>query len=394
MAEVVPARSVQKLFMRAQGLHEDPRRRLTTASLARAIHQLGYLQVDSINVVERAHHLTLGARFDDYSPRVLARLTEERRGLFEHWTHDASLVPIAFFCHWKHRFESWKAVMAARPRWKKRLGPDPDGTLARVRDRIAKEGPLQSRDFESRHKGGGWWDWKPEKTALEYLWRSGELGIRGRDNFAKIYDLMERIHPEEHCSDAPESWETRNWLCREALERLVIATPGEIARFFEGLSPSEARAWCADALAAEEIVPVQIADAGSGRPWKAYAVSDWRKRLDRAGEAPRRIRLLTPFDPILRDRRRLHRVFGFDYRIETFVPAARREYGYYVMPILEGGRFKGRFEPKLHRSAGVLEVKGIWWEPGVEQTANRMRAFERSLERLAGQIGAQSIEIS
>jgi uncharacterized protein YcaQ len=393
MPDRVPARSLQKLFMQAQGLHDDPRRRLTTASLARTINQLGYLQVDSINVVERAHHLSLGARFDDYSEQVLVRLTEEKRGLFEHWTHDASLIPVSSFGHWKHRFAAWKAKMATRPNWMERLGPDPDAAIARVRDRITKEGPLQSRDFESDHKSSGWWNWKPEKSALEFLWRSGELGVSGRENFAKAYDLMERIHPDECKEPIPDLEETRDWLCREALERLVIATPGEIARYFEGLSPKEAGAWCKEALAEERIVELEVADAGEGRPWKAVALPEWRRRLDRVGLAPRRMRLLTPFDPILRDRRRLQRVFGFEYRIETFIPAAKRQYGYYVMPILEGGRFVGRLDPKFHRDRGVLEVRGVWWEPGIAATAARKSRLEGALGRLARQVGAEDIAL-
>src|SRR5262249_27009011 len=152
--------------------------------------------------VERAHHLILGARLDGYRPEMLDRLAFERRTLFEHWTHDAAYIPVSLFPHWKLRFERRKQEMRRKRWYKRRLGSDPERTLPRGHARIVREGALRARDFERGpdRPATGWWDWTPEKTALEVLWHSGRLAIAGRDRFDKVYDLIERVFPEDHAA--------------------------------------------------------------------------------------------------------------------------------------------------------------------------------------------------
>ena len=195
-----------------------------------------------------------------------------------------------------------------------------------------------TRDFEDtrgEEADRTWWGWKPEKAALEYLWRTGEAAVAGRVNFHKIYDLAERVLPEAHAAPRPGEDEHLDWACGTALDRLGVATAEEVASFWRAVPLDRARAWCARAAAAGEIeaVRVEVVD-GSSR--NAYAVPDWESRAAALPPAPSRIRLLSPFDPILRDRRRTLRLFGFDYRLEAFVPAPKRQYVYYVLPILEG----------------------------------------------------------
>ncbi len=391
----VPTATARRLLLGAQGLLDDPRRKATPDALYALIEQLGFVQIDSINVVERAQHLTLAARMQGYQPRLLERLVERQRRLFEHWTHDASAIPTPWYPYWKIRFERYRRRVLEHPWWMARIGPEPETVIGRVRERIVREGPLMTRDFEGERAGEqGWWGWKPQKAALEYLWRTGELAIAGRSSFHKVYDLAERVLPAEHAAPRPSDAEHLDWACRTALERLGVASPDEIARFWAAVSLEEARAWCAEAAARGEIVPVQVEAADGSKPRASYAVPDWEPRAAALPPAPPRIRLLAPFDPILRDRKRTLRLFDFDYRFEAFVPGQHRRHGYYVLPILEGERLIGRLDPKLHREQGLLEVKGLWWEPKVRETQGRRAALEAALDRLAKQTGAERWVIS
>ncbi|HXZ86746.1 MAG TPA: crosslink repair DNA glycosylase YcaQ family protein [Myxococcota bacterium] len=396
MLQHVPAEAARRLLLSGQGLLGDPERRASTASVARLVEQLGFVQVDSIHRVERAHHLILGARLDHYRPELLDRLAFRERALFEHWTHAAAYIPIALFPHWKPRFAARAQEMRRRPWYKRRLGAQPERTIARVLARVAREGPLRAADFERRadRPSTGWWDWTPEKTALEVLWFTGRLAIAGRDGFEKIYDLVERVLPDAHAAPAPTSAKQVEWACSSALERLGAATRGELVEFWRAVKPGEAAAWCRRAVSEGRAVSVALGSARGGKPLAGVALPDWETRARRAPEPPDALRLLAPFDPILRDRERAARLFDFDYQFEAYVPAPKRRYGYYVLPILERDRFVGRLDPRHDRARGALVVEGLWWEPRVRATKARRRALERALEKLARRIGARSVELS
>jgi hypothetical protein len=261
-----------------------------------------------------------------------------------------------------------------------------------VLERIRAEGPLGSADFEHPEKRGPWWGWKPQKAALDYLWRIGELAIAGRVNFHKRYDLPERVLPEAHARPEPSREEHIEWACATAAERLQVFTARELAAFWDVLDAEEARDWCAEADRRGRIVSMEVESFDGSAPQKAFVLSGWEQRLRPREEAPEGLRPLCPFDPVVRDRARCLRRFGFDYRFEGFVPEAKRRYGYYILPILEGTRLVGRLDPKFHRERGVLEVRGLWWEEGVRPTKARMRALEASLARLASFVGAEDIQ--
>jgi hypothetical protein len=378
----------RRLLLAGQGLLDDPRRRATAGAVYELVERMGFVQVDSINVVARAHHLTLAARLDGYRPRLLERLLERERTLFEHWTHDAAIIPTAWYPFWRYRFARARQKIFANRWWMERLGGDPDGTAAAVLERVRREGPLMARDWERgepRPTGAGasWWGWTREKAALEFLWFTGELAIARRVQFHKVYDLAERVLPQAHAAPQPPPEEQLDWTCRTALERLGTATPRELAAFWHDVPAAEAAAWCERAVAMGEVVPVLVEAVDGSWPAPAYAFADWEARAAAAPPAPRRLRLLSPFDPILHDRRRTQRLFGFDYRLEVFVPAGKRRHGYYVLPILEGDRLVGRLDPKLHRERGLLEVRGLWWEPGMRAGRGRRAGLEAAVARLA-----------
>ena len=397
MNEAMPtirAEHARLLFLGAQGLLTNPGRRASRQTLQNVIEQMGFVQIDSINVVERAHHLTLASRLDYYRHEHFAHLLEKDRSLFEHWTHDASAIPTKWFAHWKPRFARDRERIRLNAWWRQRIGGKPDKVLDQVRERIAREGPLRSQDFEPASPGAasGWWEWKPQKAALEFLWLTGELMVARRENFQKVYDLTERVLPEHHARAQPTEQEHVEWACDTALERLVIATPKEIADFWHTITPAQAKQWCDDAARVRRIEPVAVQSFAGGKERASFALIDWEQRLRKLPDPPERMRLLCPFDPVLRDRARLQRLFGFDYRFEAFVPAPRRQYGYYVLPILEGDRLVGRLDPKLHRARGVLEIRRVFWEPCVKVTRSRRSELLEAVTRLARVIGASQIE--
>ncbi|OLP58682.1 hypothetical protein BJF93_17795 [Xaviernesmea oryzae] len=366
------------VFLSRQGLADPPGRRLGRLDLLSLVDRLGFVQVDSIQTVERAHHQILFSRAQTYRREDLVHLLERERGLFEHWTHDAALIPMRFYPVWKHRFRRRAPILLERwRRWR------PEGFEEAVEGtyrRIVEEGALLSRDFEAPgHQGGGWWNWHPSKTALEFLWQTGRIAISRRDNFQKVYDLSERVIPQAHFEAEISETDFIDWCCREALSRLGFATSGEIAAFWDLVSPQEAKAWVE--AHRSELVPVQ-AECVDGTARAAFALTDLETSLESLAPMPPRLRVLSPFDPVLRDRARAERLFGFFYRIEVFVPEAKRQYGYYVFPLMEGDRLVGRIDMKANRKQGTLEVKRLWWEPALRASAGRMERLEAELQRL------------
>lgn len=384
------APQARRLLLAGSALLGDP----PAGGLEGLVRQLGYVQMDSINVLERAHHLILGCRARGYAPEKLERLLRRRR-LFEHWTHDAAAIPLAWYPNWHLRFIRSRDRILANAWWRERVGDRVEELLGEVLERIRAEGPLRSADFEHPRRGGAgaWWGWKPQKAALEFLWHTGALAVAGRVNFHKVYDLAERVFPEAHALPPPDPDGHRDWACATALERLGVATPRELAAFWDALEPGEAAAWCAAALAEGRIGKVEVEDLAGGAPKPAFAVPDWRERLAALPEPGPGMKLLCPFDPILRDRARTLRLFGFDYRFEAFTPEARRQFGYYVLPVLEGDQLVARLDAKFHREQGLLVVKGLWWEPGVRPTKVRLRRLDSAVEDLAARIGAEAFEV-
>ncbi|HSR66435.1 MAG TPA: crosslink repair DNA glycosylase YcaQ family protein [Acidobacteriota bacterium] len=393
MAEKMTALAARRLLMGGQGLLSSPERRVGPRTLYNQIERMGFVQVDTISAAVRAHHHILLTRFDGYRRGLLKGLLEKERSLFEHWTHDASIIPSRWLDHWKVRFQRYRKA-PRRAWWHKRMGPQPERVMEHVRRRIEEEGPLLSRDFERAQElphDEVWWGWKPEKTALEHLWRCGELAVCRRIRFQKVYDLSHRVFPHLPRLDVPSRDRHAEWACCSALDRLGTATPGELAAFWDALDAVQARRWSQRALRQRRIVEVDVESEDGSPARRSLAWPDWKRRLGALPSPPRRVRLLSPFDPVIRDRDRCRRLFGFDYRFEAFVPAAKRRHGYYVLPILRGDRLIGRLDAKLHRDQGRLQVKGLWWEEGVSLTPGVTAGLEEALLRMAALEGADKV---
>src|SRR5436853_3959115 len=339
----IPNRDARRLWLDAQGLALPPTGPLDVLAI---IRRLGFVQLDTIQVVARAHHHIIWSRNQHYREPVLDRLLRGRR-VFEHFTHDASVIPMDFYPCWRRRVGQMEEKVRG---WEWHRGMLDEAGRAGLLARIAAEGPLSTKAFDTRVAGKReMWRRPPHKLALDYLWYAGELSTSHREGFTKVYDLTERVVPEpvrrEHL---PEEAQV-DWLCRAALERLAFGTEGDIQRFWAAASPAEVRDWAHRHRDELRVVEIEGADGGWRR---ALAFADIEERLRSAPAPTSRLRLLNPFDPVVRDRGRLERLFGFDYRIEIFVPAAKRRWGYYVYPLLEGDRFVGRIEVKAERSAG------------------------------------------
>ena len=379
----------RRLFLHRHALSEVPAGKPDATEIMALIERLGFVQVDSINTVERAHHMILFARSPGYRPAQLRPLLEDSRELFEHWTHDASLIPTAFFPHWQLRFARDRERLVEKWRnWRD------DAYLAKfdeVLAQVANHGPVTSSDVgEGEERGkGGWWEWHPSKTALEYLWRTGALSVSRRDGFQKVYDLTERVHPEI-CLHRPSPEDSIDWACNAAMDRLGFATSGEVAAFFAAVRPDEAREWCRAALAQGSLLEIEV-EGADGALRRSFARPDVLEAAQAAPELPGRVRILSPFDPALRDRNRTERLFGYFYRIEVFTPEPKRIYGYYTFPLLEGARLIGRLDARAERSSGTLQVRAVWPERGVQLSPARVARIEAELERLRRFSGCDSV---
>lgn len=375
--------TARRLWLDAQGLARTPTGALDVMG---TIRKLGFVQLDSIQVVARAHHHILWSRNQTYREPMLDRLLARDRSVFEHFTHDASVIPMEFLPMWQRQFRRKKEQLQS-PGWLKRL---PDRTAREaIKARIRDEGALSTHAFDSKIAGAReMWSRPPHKIALDYMWYTGELATCHRVNFTKYYDLGERVFPPHLREAAVEDRDQIDWLCQAALQRMGFATPGDIQRFWDAVSGDEVRGWLQRSRS--QLCPVQV-ETAEGQWRSAVAPAGIADRLAALEPPTSRLRILNPFDPVIRDRNRLSRLFGFDYRVEMFVPAARRIWGYYVYPLLEGPRFVGRLEVKADRKASVLTVLNLWPEAGVTWTAARNAKLEAELERMRRFAGVDEV---
>ena len=375
---VIPNAKARHIFLAKHGLVTAPVGVGKGTDLQEVVNDLGFVQLDSVNTFARAHDLIMWSRRQQYRPTHLSNLLTKDRGVFEHWTHDASAISMDHFVHWRLKFARDAAWLESR--WKEWRRDDFTKKIDEVLRHIDGNGCCTSGDVgtdEERGKGG-WWDWHPSKTALEYLWRSGQVSVVRRENFTKIYDLTERVIPPEHLNARLAEPDTVDWACGFALDKLGFATSGEIAAFFALVTPVEARAWCKAALADGRVIEVDVAGV-DGKLRRSFARPDVHDL--NLPDLSQRVRIMSPFDPALRDRKRAERLFGFHYRIEIFVPAPKRQYGYYVFPVMEGDQLIGRIDMK--RQGVTLVVTAFWPEPSVRMGAGRIKRLQSEIGRAA-----------
>ncbi len=338
---------------------------------------MGVLQIDSISVVARSPYLVLWSRLGSYEPRWLDELLAEG-ALFEYWSHAACFIPIEDYGLYRRLMleegEKTVAWMQAHP-----------DALQHVMGHVRESGAVRSAEFARRDgKAGGWWEWKPEKRALEHLFAAGELMISRRENFHRVYDLRERVlkHalPGWEDSLAPMEQEVRWALALKAVRALGVAAARWVPDYFR--TPKKGVAALLEELADEgALLRAAIEDE------PAYVHPDnagMAEKILSGGSRSSVTTLLSPFDPVVWDRARALDLFGFEYRIEVYTPAARRRYGYYSLPILHQGALVGRLDAKAHRKQGLFEVKAIHLEPGVQISDELLTGIAGALLRCAG----------
>lgn len=344
----------RRLTLAAQGFDRPRPRRVAGRDLARAIQRLGLVQLDFVNVVVPAHYQVLFSRLGPYR-RALLHETVYRRGAFtEQWAHEASIVPMDAWPLLRHRRDTHRVRPWGFERF---LARDP-GYVRRVLAAVRRHGALTAADLPPpagvarRIRGDAWVGTVPRAT-LEALFGRGKLAVTDRrPNFARVYDLAERVIPAEHHERRVESDEARRELLRRAARALGVATAGDLADYYR-MSPREARPRIAELVEEGTLEEVRVAR--------------WRKPafVTAGARAPRVIAaaaLLSPFDPVIWHRPRAERLFDFDYRLEIYTPAAQRRWGYYVLPFLLGERIVARVDLKADRAAGRLLVPAAYRE--------------------------------
>lgn len=373
----ITPRAARHIQLATLGLDRPLRRRARKKDVIAAIRAMHILQIDTIHVVARSPYLVLWSRLGDYQPKWLDQHLAEGR-LFEYWAHEASFLPIEDYPLLRHRMidpggMGWKYSHT----WVEKNR----ATMDRVLQVVREQGPVRSADFERLDgKGGTWWGWKPEKRALEMMLTAGHLMVKRRERFQRVYDLRERVLPDWDDARLPDREEAERALALRAAGALGVATARWIADYYRTRPGENARR--VTALAKEGLLLTVHVDG-----WKepVYAHPDNRNLIERAIARrirPRHTTLLSPFDPLVWDRRRALTTFDFDYRLECYTPAPRRIYGYFTLPILHGDRLVGRLDPKAHRSDGVMEIRSIHLEPNAtpdgelaEALAPVLRAF-------------------
>ncbi len=371
----LPAALARRIALAAQGF-ADPRPAgvVDGRQLRRMTSRLTVLQIDSVNVLSRAHYLPAFSRLGPYPRPTLDDLAGRRRELFEYWAHEASLLPVRLHPHLR-----WRMAAAEEHAWGSmvRIQRERPGYVGEVLERVRETGPLKASDLAEPRpdRPGSMWNWHAGKVALEWLFYTGVITTRGRTaGFERVYDLTERVLPATVLQlPTPEPADAVRELVRTASRALGVATERDLRDYFR-LRPPAARAAIAELADAGELLPVEV--AGWGAP--AWLQPEARR--------PRRVRaraLLSPFDSLVWERPRVERVFGFRYRLEIYTPAAQRVHGYYVLPFLLGDRLVARVDLKADRQAGLLRVQAAFAEDDVDR-AEVAVALAAELALMAG----------
>ncbi|MEM7080718.1 MAG: crosslink repair DNA glycosylase YcaQ family protein [Pseudomonadota bacterium] len=340
-------KKIRRIALRHQGLFGKSGFGRGLNAAQKALEHLGYVQIDTISVVERAHHHVLRSRVDNYQRDWLNRLFHKRVA-FEHWAHAAAILPMRDY---RYSLYMKEALRSGRLRFTR----SKDKKLMReILARIRTGGPLRSRDFENPDTArSGWWDWKPAKRALEHLYMQGDLMVTHRDGFEKTYDLTERVLPTEVDTTLPSPAEMAEFLITQNLRSHGLATLKGFTYLRRDSDLRKAAKAAIDAAcAADTLLPCR---APNGQVF--FIEPESFETRTPTGSA--RAHILSPFDSAIIQRERVHSLFDFDYQIECYVPATKRRYGYFALPLLYGDRFVGVLDCKAHRAAGILQGKAL-----------------------------------
>ncbi|MBU1864906.1 MAG: winged helix DNA-binding domain-containing protein [Actinobacteria bacterium] len=370
----------RRMAIAAQGLHRPrPEGKIDARHLRKVMSTIGVLQIDSVNVVARAHRLTLFSRLGNYDPDLLQRVFVDRRELFEYWAHEASLVPMDDWPLFRHR-------MAGMPPWGavQRIEQEHPGFMDQVLGEVGEHGPLAASDLsQGGGRKGNWWGWSDGKLALEWLFASGRVTVSHRRNFTRYYDLPERVIPAEtRALPVPEADEARKMLLTKGAASMGVGTARDLADYYR-INIKEARPLVEELADGGLLERVQV-EGWSDDAFVHPGAANPRSVEGRA--------LLCPFDSLVWYRERTQRLFGFHYRIEIYVPEPKRVHGYYVFPFLLGDDLVARVDLKADRAAGVLRARGAFLEEG-RDPVRAASALAAELAEMAAWLGLGEVSV-
>lgn len=344
------------------------------------IEKLSYVQIDTISVVERSHHHILWSRMNDYDKRTLDDLLEKDKLIFEYWAHAASYLPMK-----DYRFSLLRkdAFRKKHKEW----GSANRKIIKRVYDRIKSDGPMQSRNFIDKKKPGkGWWDWKPSKDALDFLFHSGKLMVCRRSGFQKVFDITERVLPGNVNSSYPSEKEVFTNLILNSLNANGFSEEREIMylrKYDRKLFTKVINELKED----KKIIDFKI---------KEMKDSDYYVQTNRVEDLiPKNMTdelyVLSPFDNLIIDRRKIRNLFGFDFQLECYLPGHKRKFGYFCLPVLYKNKFIGRIDLKADRKSKILFIQNIFFENHHKKSNSFNKILMKKLNLFAGFCGCESV---
>jgi uncharacterized protein YcaQ len=338
---VLTIAQARKIVLLSQGIHHSGQFGRGTSATYKAIEMLGYVQIDSISVVERAHHHSLFNRVSNYQGDHLSQLVQDKQ-VFEYWAHAAAYLPMKDY---RFSLPRKQAFACGDERWYAKDANASDQVMRRIKE----QGPLQAKDFlDKTNKNSGWWDWKPAKKALELLFMEGELMVVKRQGFQKVYDLTERVLPAHIDTSTPSPAEYADYLIIRYLKANGIAKAQHIGYLLKG-QQSAIRHHCQQMVNQQRLITVQVDNQDY---FALPSVTDLlHNKLSRS-----KVKILSPFDNLLIQRARTKELFDYNYQIECYVPANKRQYGYFSLPLLWGQGFAGRMDVKMDRKNGVMQL--------------------------------------
>lgn len=382
MTKAMSLKQLQRITLEHQGLTKTHTFGKGKKAVLSAIEHLGYVQIDTLSVVERAHHHTLYTRIPDYKKEYLAQLTEERK-IFEYWFHAASFLPMNDF---RYVLPQMREYREGKSHYYKNVDQK---TLDYVYDTIRAEGPQKARDFKSPNKKpGSWWNWKPAKMALEKLFMQGDIMVSGRDGMEKRYDLAERVLPSSVNTTEPTPVEFAEYLVKTYLRAYGVTSTKQITHLKKGKELKQSVEQVLQNLIDNDTIQQVIID---GAPPMFVLNESFENRNKKSLS---KIHLLSPFDNAIIHRDRLEHLFNFNYRLECYIPKEKRPYGYFCLPILFGNEFIGRADCKAHRKNGELELIHLHIENKQKDIELWIKPLVKTIQQFAFFNNCQSIKLS
>lgn len=362
----ISLKQARNLALYKQGLYNKSIKEGKTGTLE-VINDLGYVQIDTLSVVARAHHHTLWNRVKNYSEEHLNELLEKDKQIFEYWSHAAAYLPMADF---RFSLPRKHIYATSKSHWFKQ----DKKVQSYVFDRIKAEGPLRSKDFEYKKTSHNWFEWKPAKRALEQLFMEGQLMIAGRQGFQKIYDLTERVLPTCVNTTFPTIEEQTEHLILKAIKAHGLITEKEIIYLRSGIKTKVGNV-LKQLLNNNIIKLVKIKELDDVDNYMLTSdLSLLEKRI-----SVQTLQILSPFDNAVIQRKRLQRLFNFDYSIECYLPENKRTYGYFCLPVIYKGQFVARFDPKADRTGKIFHIKSFYPENNFSRDKKFTESFQKTL---------------